>query len=384
MIISFYYCCQFIINMKKYFISLVLAFFVTSFILSCNSQEEKPPVSTEEGLSFGGDISIIKKLKEYGAVYRINGVQKEGLVIFKENNYTWIRLRIFHTPDGVGPVCNTLAYTIELAKEAKNLGYKILLDFHYSDTWADPGKQYVPAAWNNLTFSVLADSVRKYTNKVITSMDKAGVFPEMVQIGNEINNGMLWPYGKLYADNGVTNWRGLTDLIKAGINGVKDAKNGGNIRIMIHAATGGNSSESNTFYTKMSEYGVSFDVIGLSYYPWWHGTFDQLESNLQMLSDKFSQEISVVETAYYANGWYPTPDKWTLDVKPYPPTEQGQYDFLVELATRLKKYPKVKSLYYWEPETVEIPASKIFYLGRSLFTKEGNAFKGISAWVEGK
>ena len=112
MLFSFYYCCQFLINMKKYFISLVLAFFATSFILCCNSQEEKPPVSTEEGLSFGGDMSIIKKLKEYGAVYRINGVQKEGLVIFKENNYTWIRLRIFHSPDGVGPVCNTLAYTI--------------------------------------------------------------------------------------------------------------------------------------------------------------------------------------------------------------------------------------------------------------------------------
>jgi arabinogalactan endo-1,4-beta-galactosidase len=204
----------------------------------------------------------------------------------------------------------------------------------------------------------------------------------MVQVGNEINNGMLWPLGKLYPGNGITNWKGLTDLLKAGIQGVKDAQGGSGIKIMIHAATGGNRSESETFYTNMIENGVTVDVIGLSYYPWWHGTFDQLESNLENLSSKFAREISVVETAYYANNWYPQPDQWTLNVQPLPPTEEGQNDFLVELAKRLKKYPLVKSVFYWEPETVDIPASDIYYLGRSLFDTKGNAFKGISAWKE--
>ena len=363
----------------------ILLSVIALFLLTCctNCKKDSPePIPETTDLAFGGDLSIIKKLEDYGAVYKVNGVQKNGLQIFKENNYTWIRLRIFHTPDNEGPVCNSLSYTIELAKEAKQLGYKILLDFHYSDTWADPGKQFTPAVWNNLAFNVLADSVKLYTTRVLNSMGKAGVLPEMVQVGNEINNGMLWPYGKLYSDTGVTNWKGLTDLVKAGIQGVKDASGGSAIKIMIHAATGGNKTESETFYKEMIEYGVNFDVIGLSYYPWWHGTFDQLESNLQNLSSKFAREISVVETAYYANNWYPAPDKWTLDVQPYPPTEQGQNDFLVELATRIKKHPSVKTVFYWEPETVDIPESKIFYLGRSLFDKQGNAFKGISAWKE--
>jgi arabinogalactan endo-1,4-beta-galactosidase len=215
-------------------------------------------------------------------------------------------------------------------------------------------------------------------------MGNAGVLPEMVQIGNEINNGMLWPQGKLWPESGGANWQSLTTLIKAGILGVKQAKNSAGIEIMIHAATGGNWQESNTFYSKMNEYSVEFDIIGLSYYPWWHGTFDQLETNLDLISKSFDKDISLVETAYYSNNWYPEPGGWNLDVKPFPPTENGQNDYLVELAKRLKNHPKVKSVFYWEPEALDIPESQIFYLGRSLFDKNGNAFKGISAWLEPK
>lgn len=357
---------------------LVFIFFAT--INSCKKTTEEP--QPEEEFAFGADLSLVKKLEDFGAVYKVNGVQKKVLPVFKENGYSWARLRIFHSPNNEGPVCNSLDYTVALAKMAKAEGFRIFLDFHYSDTWADPGNQFVPAAWDDLTFGVLTDSVRLYTKKVLETMGKAGVMPEMVQIGNEINNGMIWPYGKLYADNGITNWKGLTDLIKAGIKGVKETSGGSSIKIMIHAATGGNLEESKTFYSKMIEYGVDFDVIGLSYYPWWHGTFDQLESNLAALSKNFTQNISLVETAYYSNGYYPEPGEWVLDVKPYPPTEQGQNDYMVELATRLKKYPKVKSVFYWEPETVVVPNSQIFYLGRSLFDEQGNAYKGISAWKE--
>ena len=359
------------------------ALFIT-FFLSCSNDDKPDEIPEETNLVYGGDFSIIKKMEDYGAVYKANGVAKKGLQIFKENGYTWARFRIFHTPDYVGPVCNDLNYTISLAKEAKALGFKILLDYHYSDTWADPSKQFTPAAWKNLSFQVLTDSVRIYTAKVLDAMQNAGVLPEMVQIGNEINNGMLWPQGKLWPETGGANWQGLTTLIKAGIQGVKQSKNSSGIKIMIHAATGGNIQESNTFYSKMNEYGVEFDFIGLSYYPWWHGTFDQLEANLDYLSKAFNKDISLVETAYYSNNWYPEPGGWILNVKPYPPTEQGQNDYLVELAKRLKNHPKVKSVFYWEPEALDIPESKIFYLGRSLFDKQGNAFKGITAWAEPK
>jgi len=360
---------------------IIYALFITLF-LSCSNDDIPDEIPVETNLVYGGDFSIIKKMEDYGAVYKVNGVAKKGLQIFKENNYTWARLRIFHTPDYVGPVCNDLKYTIALAKEAKALGFKILLDFHYSDTWADPAKQFTPAAWKNLSFELLADSMRIYTTKVLDNMQNADVMPEMVQIGNEINNGMLWPQGKLWTETGSANWQGLTTLIKAGIQGVKQAKNSAGIKIMIHAATGGSIQESNTFYNKMKEYGVEYDIIGLSYYPWWHGTFDQLEANLDYLSKAFDQEISLVETAYYSNGWYPEPGGWNLDVKPYPPTEQGQNDYLVELVKRLKNHANVTSVFYWEPEALEIPESKIFYLGRSLFDKQGNAFKGIGAWKE--
>ena len=359
------------------------ALFITLF-LSCSNSNKADEIPEESNLVYGGDFSILKKMEDYGAVYKENGISKDGLQIFKENGYTWARFRIFHTPNHIGPVCNDLNYTIESAKKAKTLGFKILFDFHYSDTWADPGKQFTPAAWQNLSFEILADSVRTYTTKVLDKMGNAGVLPEMVQIGNEINNGMLWPQGKLWPESGGANWKSLTTLIKAGILGVKQAKNSAGIEIMIHAATGGNWQESNTFYSKMNEYGVEFDIIGLSYYPWWHGTFDQLETNLDYISKSFDKDISLVETAYYSNNWYPEPGGWNLDVKPFPPTENGQNDYLVELAKRLKNHPKVKSVFYWEPEALDIPESQIFYLGRSLFDKNGNAFKGISAWLEPK
>lgn len=151
---------------------------------------------------------------------------------------------------------------------------------------------------------------------------------------------------------------------------------------MIHAATGGDLVESDNFYSNIMKRGVEFNVIGLSYYPWWHGTFEELEKNLSFLSGKYEQEISVVETAYYANGWYPEPEEWVLDVQPFPPTEQGQYDFLKELNERLKKHPKVTSVYYWKPDGLDIPGSEVPFLGRSLFSRDGNAFKGISAWKD--
>jgi arabinogalactan endo-1,4-beta-galactosidase len=340
----------------------------------------EPDEVMESSLVFGGDLSILKRLEDAGGQYKINEEIKEGFAIFRENNYTWCRLRLFHTPDMVGPVVNSLEYTIASAQMAKKHGFKILLNFHYSDTWADPGKQYIPAAWKGVDFTTLTDSLYRYTKFVINSMDKAGVLPEMVQIGNEINNGMIWPHGKLWGESGQARWDELSDLLKAGIRGVKESDNGSKMPVMIHAATGGNLIESDNFYSNIIKRGVEFDVIGLSYYPWWHGTLEDLEKNLEFLSNKYEQEISVVETAYYANGWYPEPGEWVLDIQPYPPTEQGQYDFLVELEERLRKYPKVTSVYYWEPEGFIVPGTNIHYLGRSLFDPQGNAYKAIYAW----
>lgn len=358
-----------------------LAILFLSYSCSINGNKNDIP-EPRPVLEYGGDFSIMKKMEDLGGLYKTNGVVKEGFEIFKANNFTWARLRIFNSPNMVGPVCNDLDYTIALAKKAKKFGFKILLDFHYSDTWADPGHQSVPAVWQDLSFELVQDSLYNYTKNAINAMDKAGVLPDMVQVGNEINNGMVWPFGKLWIEAGVTNWDELSSLLQAGIRGVKETIKGATIPIMIHAATGGDVDASYRFYKNIIERGVQFDVIGLSYYPWWHGTFIELESNILFLSQQFTQDFSIVETAYYANNWYPEPEEWVLSVQPFPPTEEGQYYFLLQLATIIKRYPRVKTIFYWKPDGMEIQNSQVPYLGRSLFDKDGNALKGISAWKD--
>ncbi len=173
----------------KQILLMMLALAIAVCFNSCKNNSEEP--QPDEVFAYGADLSLVKKLEDLGAIYKVNGTQKKAFQIFKDNGYTWARLRIFHNPNQQGPVCNSLDYTVALAKMAKAEGFRIFLDFHYSDTWADPGKQFVPAAWNGLNFNMLADSVRLYTKKVLETMNKDGVMPEMVQIGNEINNGML-------------------------------------------------------------------------------------------------------------------------------------------------------------------------------------------------
>lgn len=331
-------------------------------------------------IEFGGDFSIMKKMEDAGGLYKIDGVVKEGFEIFGENGFKWARLRIFHTPTMVGPVCNDLAYTIASAKKAKKFGMKILLNFLYSDSWVDPGHQKTPAAWKDLSFNLLQDSVYNYTLNIVDAMDRAGVLPDMIQIGNEINNGLLWPHGKLWIEPEIAHWDELVKILKTAIRGVKESGNGSEIPIMIHAANGGDVNSSYNFYKNMVDRNLEFDVIGLSYYPWWHGTFIELESNILYLSTRFTQDFSIVETAYYSNDYYPEPEEWNLGAQPYPPTEQGQFNFMYELAKILKQHKRIKTIFYWEPDGLEIPKSKVNYIGRSLFDKDGDAFIGISAW----
>jgi len=358
-----------------YFLILILLN-VSCSLFGIGDDDEKPKIV----LKFGGDFSVLKKMEDAGGLYKVNGVVKEGYEIFQENGYTWARLRLLHTPSGVGPVCNDLNYTIKSAQNAKQSGFKILLNLHYSDMLANPGHQKIPAIWENISFNILQDSVYNYTKSVIEAMNKAGATPDMVQIGNEINNGMLWPFGKLWTESNITNWNNLSALLKAGVRGVREAENGAMIQIMIHAANGGNVDASYNFYKNIIDNGVDFDVIGVSYYPWWHGTFIELESNILFLSNQFKQDFSIVETAYYAKGWYPEPSEWFTE--PFEPTEQGQHDFLVALAEIMKQHPRVKTIFYCEPDILDIPQTKIDYSGKSLFDEDGDAFSGISAWKE--
>ncbi len=348
---------------------------IISILISCNSKENK----TGDDFMIGADISVLKKVEDYGGTYTWRGEEREALEIFTENGYNYARLRLFHTPNMRGPVCNSLEYTIELSKQVKAAGMKLMLNFHYSDTWADPQKQFKPKAWEGLPFNILTDSVYQYSFDVIKAMGAAGVLPDIVQVGNEITPGMIWPDGLIHKEDGE-DWESFTTLLKAGIKGVREAYGENEVPVMIHIDKGGDLDATAYFFHKIEGYGVEYEQIGLSYYPWWHGTFDELEKNLEWLSKNKEQDIVLVETAYYANGYYPEPGGWIVDVQPFPPTEQGQYDFLVKMHEIARKYPKVKGLFYWEPEGILAEGSELYYLGRSLFDKEGNALKGIEAF----
>ena len=244
----------------------------------------------------GADLSFLKQAEDNGTVFKENDQAKPGLMIFKDHGYNWIRLRLFHSPTKLP---NNLEYTIALAKEAKKNGFKFLLDYHYSDTWADPGKQFTPKAWEGKSHDELVQAVFEYTRDTIAAFREAGVPPDMVQVGNEIINGMMWPDGKL-----PENWNNFAQLVKAGINGV-DAGRGNNARprIMIHIDQGGNKNRTKAFFDKLNSYRVDYDVIGQSYYPWWHGSLLDLRENLYFMANEYQKDIVLVEVAYC---WRPT------------------------------------------------------------------------------
>ncbi|WP_345949599.1 glycosyl hydrolase 53 family protein [Mucilaginibacter sp. PAMB04274] len=241
----------------------------------------------------GADISFLPQLEARGMkFYDAKGQQEDPVVILKKQGFNYARLRIFNNPavaQGYSPqkgFCD-LPHTRAMAKRIKAAGMKLLLDFHYSDTWADPQKQFKPAAWVGLDFKTLTDSVRLYTAFVMQSLTDQGTVPDMVQVGNEINHGMIWPEGA------INNLDSLARLIYAGIEGVK-AVNAAT-PIMLHVALGGQVDEAHFFISNMLKRKVPFDVIGLSYYPKWHGTPGDLRHSVANLAQTYQKYIMVAE-----------------------------------------------------------------------------------------
>ncbi|MGN6531993.1 MAG: glycosyl hydrolase 53 family protein, partial [Ginsengibacter sp.] len=245
-----------------------------------------------EGKILGADISFLPELEARGIKFSDKGVQKDALEILKDHGFNYIRLRLFVDPEndsGYSPqkgFCD-LAHTLEMAKRIKKASMKFLLDFHYSDTWADPGKQFKPKAWEGLDFPQLAKKVFDYTTDVLHALKAQGTLPDIVQTGNEINHGILWPTGN------VQHLDSLATLLNAGMAAVK--KVDPSIITLLHIALGGQNAESEFFIDNMLKRGVSFDVIGESYYPKWHGTLDDLQTNLNLLHQKYHKPVIVAE-----------------------------------------------------------------------------------------
>ncbi len=338
---------------KKY-IAVNSVILLTLFPIKVSGQE----------YAIGADLSFLKSAEDRGFSFRENDSVKKGLLIFRDHGYNWIRLRLFHSPT-ILP--NNLEYTITLAREAKDLGFKFLLDYHYSDTWADPGKQYIPKAWEKLSHEELVKAVHDYTVETIRAFKDAGVLPNMVQIGNEVINGMLWPDGKL-----PENWDNFAELVRAGVEGVYAGSGQSDYpKIMIHIDQGGNKEKTKYFFDKFLSYGIEFDYVGQSYYPWWHGTLLDLRNNMIFMAKEYKKPVILVEVAYCAS-----PTEYRNKPAPFSETPEGQKEFLEEVNNIVLNTPDNLGvgIFWWEPATMGGRSSRDF------FDEQGNVLPVITVF----
>lgn len=261
-------------------------------------------VSAQQNVQFciGADVSEIPAGEARGAkYYDVDGTEGDPLVIMAKHGFNVIRLRLFVNPEAQGGYsrdgfCGTES-TIAFAKRIKAAGMTFALDFHYSDTWADPDKQYKPSAWKDLTGKTLEKKLYEYTRQTLTAMKQAGAAPEIIQIGNEINHGMVWPDGKVMDDATEENWAACMGLYKAGQKAVREVLP--DAKIQIHLALGGENTLCREFLDKMQKYGAEFDIIGLSYYERWHETYDDMAANILDLTARYRKPVNICE--YGAN-----------------------------------------------------------------------------------
>ncbi len=325
-----------------------------------------------QSYAVGADVSFLGKCEQDGVVFKENGQPKDVLAMLREHQYNWVRLRLFHDPAAsTDKLPNDLPYTLALAKRARAKGFHVLLDLHYSDSWADPGKQPMPVAWSNLSHEQLVDEVFRYTRDVITAFARKGLMPDMVQVGNEVTNGMLWPDGKV-----PDHWDNFADLLKAGIRGVDEGnahkhKTDPKPRIMIHIERSGDLDAAESFLDKLIAHDVPFDVLGLSYYPRWHGSIAVMSSNLRALALRYHRPMIVVEAAY---NW--TPGGMEGNTVEFPESPEGQRNFLraVDAAVRAVPDGLGQGVFWWEP------AAEGGLRGRSFFDENGNALPVITVF----
>ena len=309
----------------------------------------------QEPLYVGGDISLLPKYEEAGVVYK----DKEGqtvsdvLSFFRQQGQNTMRVRLFVSPDGSDKaVCQDLDYVKALGKRIKDAGLKLMLDFHYSDTWADPAKQWTPAAWQDLNNDQLQDKIYEYTKDCLQQMKAAGAEPDFIQTGNEISYGMLWgksgtTANRCYTNSSDANWNRFLSLLKKAGQACREECP--QARIIIHSERVPKPDVLTDFFDRMKAGGIDYDIIGLSYYPAFHGSLSTLETALTALERKqYGKDMMIVETGYsYAWALGGTEYDYT---KTYPYSEEGQRQFTADLVAKLKSHPGVKGLFWWWPE----------------------------------
>lgn len=289
----------------------------------------------------GADLSSVNMVEANGGIYKDAGVVTDPYTIFKNHGCNTVRVRLFVDPTSTGGY-NSAGYCglVDVEKailKAKNLNMSVILDLHYSDTWADPAHQTMPARWNKgLTLSVLGDSIYQYTTFVLNDLKSKSLTPEMIQVGNEIYAGMVWPIGKVA--NG--DYTAMASVVNRGIKAVRDFSLTSPIKPQIIIQTGGDCKALNQWYNNIAAKGVvDFDIIGISYYESYTSqNFAQLAAIVKLLKANFNKKVMVAETNYqwtkvYHDGSTVTPAPTQLNG--YPVTQQGQNDYLLNLTQQV-------------------------------------------------
>lgn len=319
----------------------------------------------------GMDISSLLEVEQCGGKFYDQGKMGDAIDILKKYGMNMVRLRLWNDPfdeqgRSYGGGGNDIETTLILAKRAKEKGVGWLLDFHYSDFWGDPGKQRVPKAWRGLDENGLTKVMYEYTKEVLERCKREDIMPQMVAVGNELSNGLLWPYGK------VPQYENIARFVSAAIRGVRDCDS--TIPVMIHLDNGGNNELYRTWFDHyFANQGEDFECIGLSYYPFWHGSLDMLKANMNDIALRYHKELIVAEvsmghsmedyrsyeglTAEQGKGMATRPE---LAAKvPYPMSLQGQAAFMKDFIDAVRQVPEGlgKGFYYWEPGWLPVPGS---------------------------
>jgi arabinogalactan endo-1,4-beta-galactosidase len=306
----------------------------------------------------GADISFTLQEEAAGNSFTDHGAVQPVERILARHGANFVRLRIWTDPP---PGYSDEAAALTLARRAKRAGLGVLLDLHYSDFWADPGHQNTPAAWQGQDLPTLAATVRDYTRRVVADFARQGTPLDMIQVGNEVTAGFLWPTGQIYQADGE-HWPEFATLLKAGIAGAR----AGNpkrhrLEVMVHIDRGGDNGGSRYFLDHVLAQGVQFDVLGQSYYPMWHGSLADLRSNLNDLATRYGKDIVVAEAAYpwtLDNGDQLGNFVFSADQLPdgaaYPATIQGQAAYFEALRSVLAQVPGGHGAGFldWEPEWI--------------------------------
>ncbi len=324
----------------------------------------------------GADMSFVPQYAPVVA-YQDGGKLRDPIESLTARGLNLLRVRVWvNPPDGR---CG-LPEVLGLAKRAKKLGLKLLIDFHYSDHWADPQHQDPPEAWLKMNPAQMAKAVGKHTRTVLDALVAQGTPPQYVQIGNEVRDGMLWPSGQIKKSG----YDHFAAYLKAGI--AEAARTKPRPLIMIHHDQGGNPKMCRAFYSELARRGVKWDLIGLSYYPWWHGTFDELRANLATLAESFGKPIWVVETAYpFTLGFNDRTGNFVglkSQLMPgYDATPAGQAKFLRDLAAIVARTPKGlgQGIVYWAPEYVAAPGLGTPYENLALWDFDAEILPGADA-----